>query len=103
MAGGWFTRTHLPAKLAAAGGPDWQVLEPLGCDPAVHDLAAQTVHGARAACLILPRMARSAVRCPSDIAYAIWPPGSPASGIPAEAAFIDQDPQLSHGDRPWPR
>ena len=36
MAGGWFTRVHLPARLTAAGGAGWRVLEPMGCDPAIH-------------------------------------------------------------------
>ena len=43
MAGGWFTRVHLPAKLREAGAQGWSVLELLGCLPALHDLAVQVL------------------------------------------------------------
>ncbi|MFN6058627.1 MAG: cobalamin biosynthesis protein CbiX, partial [Paracoccaceae bacterium] len=38
MTGGWFTKVQIPKRLAEAGAEGWTVLEPFGCDPAVHDL-----------------------------------------------------------------
>ena len=41
MAGGWFTRVHIPQRLAEAGATGWRMLEPFGCLTAVHDLTVQ--------------------------------------------------------------
>lgn len=100
MAGGWFTRIHLPAKLRAAGGADWRVLEPFGCNPALHDLAVDVVAQA------LTRQAQAQVlvaahgsfktSVPSDIANHLAAKLKSALGLArCEAAFIDQSPQLS--------
>jgi len=95
MAGGWFTRTHLPAKLAEAGGPDWQVLEPMGCDPAVHDLTLHLALQANPTSLILAAHGSSRSPVPSDIAHHLAERIT-AAGLPTQAAFIDQSPQLAH-------
>lgn len=95
MAGGWFTRSHLPAKLAAAGAPQWQVLEPLGCDPTVHDLILQTVRDAAPGRVLLAAHGSFKSPVPSDIAHHIAQRITAETGIPAQAAFIDQDPQLA--------
>ena len=63
MAGGWFTRVHLPARLAAAGAAGWQVLEPLGCDPALHDLAVRSPVTKRPTPWFWPPMGRSKAAC----------------------------------------
>ena len=41
MADGWFTQTHLPARLAAAGAADARLLAPFGLDPAVQALTVR--------------------------------------------------------------
>ena len=96
MAGGWFTRTNLPAKLAQAGGPDWQVLEPMGCDPALHDLTVTLARHTNASSLILAAHGSSRSPAPSDIAHHLACRITHEAGIPTKAAFIDQDPQLAH-------
>ncbi len=95
MAGGWFTRVILPAKLAAAGASDWQVLEPLGCDPAVHDLAVTLVREAEADSLLLAAHGSSQSPVPADIATHLASRIARDCGIRAEAAFIDQPPRLA--------
>lgn len=99
MAGGWFTRIHLPKRLRAAGGQGWRVLEPLGCDPALHDLAAQLVAEAYAGTssgpVLLAAHGSFKSPVPSDIAHHVAGVIARKTGAQVEAAFIDQDPQLS--------
>ncbi len=102
MAGGWFTRVHLPSKLRAAGGTDWRVLEPFGCDPALHDLAVQVVAQALAgqdpaqAQVLIAAHGSFKTSVPSDIANHLAVKIKSALGLGrVEAAFIDQAPQLA--------
>jgi sirohydrochlorin ferrochelatase len=95
MAGGWFTRSHLPAKLVAAGAVNWQVLEPLGCDPALHDLVIHQLRQAAPQRVLLAAHGSFKSPVPSDIAYHLAQRITAETGIPAQAAFIDQDPQLA--------
>ena len=96
MAGGWFTRSHLPAKLAEAGGRNWQVLEPMGCDPAIHDLGVEVVRRSGASSVVLAAHGSSRSSVPSDIARHLAGRIGRETGIArVEAAFIDQVPQLS--------
>ena len=100
MAGGWFTRARLPQRLAEAGGSGWRVLEPLGCDPAVHDLAARIVGTAGAEeggadRVLLAAHGSFESRVPADIARHVAGLIERATGVPAEARFIDQAPRLS--------
>ncbi|MBC7479512.1 MAG: cobalamin biosynthesis protein CbiX, partial [Pseudorhodobacter sp.] len=95
MAGGWFTRTHLPKRLTEAGGPNWTVLEPMGCDPAVHDLTVTQARRSAAKSLILAAHGSSRSTVPSDIARHLAHRITTETAIPTEAAFIDQTPQLA--------
>ena len=96
MAGGWFTRTHLPARLAEAGGMGWTVLEPMGCDPAVHDLTVEQARRCGAKSLILAAHGSSRSSVPSDIARMVARRIAVETGIAeVEAAFIDQSPPLA--------
>ncbi len=99
MAGGWFSRTHLPARLRAAGGQGWGVLEPLGCNPALHDLAAQVVTEAFAGGPLGPVLlaAHGSFKSPvpSDIALHVAGVIRQKTGAQVTAAFIDQEPQLA--------
>lgn len=98
MAGGWFTRVHLPKRLAEAGSKDWTVLEPMGCDPAVHDLAAQIALEAGAvSSVILAAHGSGQSRVPADIAHHVAGLIAARCGVPATAAFIDQAPRLAEG------
>ena len=104
MAGGWFTRIALPKRLAEAGASGWQVLEPFGCDPALHDLAADIVAEALAAhqmdpaqsALLLAAHGSFKSPVPADIARHLSARIGAATGLArVEAAFIDQIPQLA--------
>lgn len=95
MAGGWFSRVQLPAKLAEVQGADWQVLEPLGCDGAIHALALQIVRAAAPASVILAAHGSYQSTVPADIARHVAENIAESCGIRAEAAFIDQSPQLA--------
>ena len=101
MAGGWFTRLHLPARLADVGGRDWRVLEPLGCDPALHDLTMRVAVQSGADRLILAAHGSFKSSAPSDIARHVASLIS-AAGVRVEVGFIDQAPQLDslHGHGP---
>lgn len=97
MAGGWFVRTHLPARLLEAGARDWGVLEPLGCDDAVQELAVTLVAEAAPVGSVLVAAhgsGRSSV--PSDVAVHLAGKIAARTGIArVEAAFIDQSPTLA--------
>ncbi len=94
MAGGWFTRAHLPAQIAAAGGQGWQVLEPLGCDPGLHQLAVDQIvrSGAKGAVLAAHGSGRS--RAPGMLAQHLASRIARETGTPTRAAFIEQEPKL---------
>lgn len=49
IAQGWFTRAHLPARLAAAGAEAAAILAPFGDDPAARSLAAHLLREAASA------------------------------------------------------
>ena len=96
MAGGWFTRILLPSRLAEAGVKGWTVLEPMGCDPAVHALVIEILREHLPARRILlaahgsgksPAPAAIATRLAARIAIEL--------GIPAEAAFLEQSPRIA--------
>lgn len=95
MAGGWFTRAHLPRRLAEAGGAGWQVLEPMGCDPAIHDLAVTLARETGAAEVVLAAHGSGRSSVPSDIAVHVAGRIAAELGVRAEAAFIDQAPRLA--------
>lgn len=95
MAGGWFTRVQIPKKLAEAGAIGWSVLEPFGCDPAVHDLCVTLVREAGADQMILAAHGSFKSPAPSDIAFHVAERIGAATGAEVAAGFIDQEPQLS--------
>lgn len=95
MAGGWFTKVQIPKKLAEAGAVGWTVLEPFGCDPAVHDLCVTLAREAGADRVILAAHGSFKSPVPSDIAFHVAGRIAAEAGVAAETGFIDQDPQLS--------
>lgn len=94
MAGGWFTRVHLPAQLAKAGAQGWQVLEPFGCDPAVHDLAVAVARESGADAVLLAAHGSFKSPVPAAIAGHVATRITAETGLAARAAYIDQTPQL---------
>ncbi len=110
MADGWFTRDHLPKKLAEAGGADWHVLDPFGIDPAVQSLAVTLALEA----------AEAQRRTPAETSLLLAAHGSFRSPAPARvaqevaerlraagfarvgAAFIDQSPRLAEAAADYP-
>ena len=99
MAGGWFTRTHLPERLTAAGGAGWRVLDPFGIDPSVQALAltvATEAGLAEGGALLLAAHGSFRSPAPSEVANTVAADIGAALGLTrAQAAFIDQDPKLS--------
>lgn len=101
MAEGWFTRTHLPKRVAAAGGQGWTVLRPFGTDPAV---ARLTVDLARDAGRPVLLVGHGSFRSPEpsrivrDMAARI----GAETGRICRAAFIDQSPQIAEVARTMP-
>nr|WP_152828483.1 cobalamin biosynthesis protein CbiX [Fertoeibacter niger] len=103
MACGWFTRTHLPARLAGAGGAGWHILPPFGCDAGVQALAVTIVQESAAARGLAPAdtsvllAAHGSFRspAPAQIADAVAARIAAAGFGRAEAAFIDQSPQIA--------
>ncbi len=96
MAGGWFTRVHLPKRLREAGAQDWQVLEPMGCDPAVQDLAVQIVaEVGMVDQVILAAHGSGQSSVPSDIAHHLAGLITARLGLQVQVGFIDQTPRLA--------
>lgn len=102
MAGGWFTRTHLPERLQAAGGAGWRVLTPFGCDPAVQDLTVAIARAAGAGPdpaeveMILAAHGSFRSPAPSEVARAVAQRIRAETGFGrVETAFIDQSPRLA--------
>jgi sirohydrochlorin ferrochelatase len=103
MAGGWFTRTHLPEKLAEAGGTGWRVLPPFGLDEAVQALAVTVLRealaeaGQRADQTQVLLAAHGSFRspAPAEVAYAVAARVERALGLKGVAVgFIDQSPRI---------
>ncbi|MGL4239282.1 sirohydrochlorin chelatase [Tabrizicola sp.] len=95
MAGGWFAKVQIPARLGEAGAIGWRVLEPFGCDPTVHDLCVTLVREAGAREVILAAHGSFKSSVPSDIAQHVAAGIAAETGARVAARFIDQDPQLA--------
>ncbi|MFN5998873.1 MAG: sirohydrochlorin chelatase [Paracoccaceae bacterium] len=95
MTGGWFTKVQIPKRLAEAGAEGWTVLEPFGCDPAVHDLCVDIVREAGASQAILAAHGSFKSSVPSDIAVHVAWRIAGETGADVAAGFIDQEPQLA--------
>lgn len=102
MAGGWFTRTHLPARLAAAGGGAWRILPPFGEDAGVQaltvTLAREAAAGRAPAKVDVLLAAHGSFRSPepSNIAWRMANRIQAETGFArVESAFIDQSPRIA--------
>ncbi|MGP3699272.1 sirohydrochlorin chelatase [Rhodobacter sp. NSM] len=98
MAGGWFTLTNLPRQLASAGGGDWRIADPFGTDPAVEDLtvalAREALAETPAPAILLAAHGSFRSKAPSDVARRMALRLASETGIPCEAAFIEQEPRI---------
>jgi sirohydrochlorin ferrochelatase len=99
MAAGWFTRTHLPQRLADVGAGGWRVLDPFGTDPRVQALALALVREAGLEAggdLLLAAHGSFRSAAPGDVARQVAGDIGAALGLArAQAAFIDQTPRLA--------
>lgn len=104
MAGGWFTRDHLPKQLAAAGGAAWRLLDPFGLDAGVQSLTVTLAREAAIATgkppqdlhLLLAAHGSFRSPAPSEVAYAMAARIKADLGFASvQAAFIDQSPQIA--------
>jgi len=104
MAGGWFTATHLPARLAEAGGVNWQILPPFGLDGDVQSLALTMVReglalpaGSRGQSSVLIA-AHGSFRspAPAEVAFGLARKVAQDLGVGrVEVGFIDQSPRIA--------
>ena len=103
MAGGWFTQVNLPARLAAAGGHGWRITDPLGTDPALHDLTVAIVRealaGAAAGSILLAAHGSSRSPAPAEVAQRMARRLTAETGLPCDAAFIEQPPRIAEAAR----
>lgn len=99
MAGGWFTATHLPDRLAQAGAANWRVLTPFGLDPQVQalavSLALHATQGQTHRQVLLAAHGSFRSNAPSDVAYAMVGRLLTAGIDDAKAGFIDQSPRIA--------
>lgn len=111
MADGWFTRDHLPKRLAEARGSGWTVLDPFGIDDAVQrltiDLAreAAATRGLHAADTSVLLAAHGSFRSPAParVANAMAARLATETGFArVEAAFIDQSPRIAEAAAGFP-
>ncbi|WP_045391434.1 CbiX/SirB N-terminal domain-containing protein [Falsirhodobacter sp. alg1] len=94
MAEGWFTRVHLPERLAQSGGEGWRILPPFGSDPALIDLTL-AVAAAQNRPILLAAHGSFRSPVPAQIADDMAARIVAATGMPCRAGFIDQSPQIA--------
>ncbi len=94
MAGGWFTGAQIPARLRAAGAGEWRLLPPLGSLPGLQDLTVTLARESGARRILLAAHGSFKSRAPAAIAGQMAARITAETGIPADAAFIEQSPRL---------
>ncbi len=104
MADGWFTQTHLPARLTEAGAGEVVQLAPFGLDPAVQELTVTLAREAAVAAgrapaeteVLLAAHGSFRSRAPSAVARAMAERLAAEGGFRrVEAAFIDEQPRIA--------
>lgn len=100
MSCGWFTATHLPARLAEAGAPGWRILPPFGCDPAVQDLAVAIARDSGARALLLAAHGSGRSPMPAAVTRLVAARIRAEAGIPRVVpGFIEQSPRIDEAAR----
>lgn len=101
MSDGWFTATHLPARLAQANAANWRILAPFGLDPEVQALVVKIAleatrgHALPLAEVLLAAHGSFRSTAPSEVAYAMAQQLRAAGLAQIEVGFIDQSPKIS--------
>jgi sirohydrochlorin ferrochelatase len=104
MADGWFTQTHLPQRLLAAGFARVDQLAPMGMDPGIRDLCVTLIAEACAdsalpageAEVLLAAHGSSRSAAPANVAREVARLiARRLENSRVEAAFIDQSPQIA--------
>ena len=99
MADGWFTQTHLPERLTAAGAGVMTLLTPFGLDPAVQDLTVDLARRAAAGGateLLLAAHGSFRSPAPATVARAMAAQIRAETGLArVETGFIDQQPRIA--------
>lgn len=108
MSGGWFVRVKLPQRIGRVCGGSFEMLRPLGLDPALHSLCLDAaLEGARAAGLPPARttLLLAAHGSPSDpapreaVAAALRVIAGAAAFRDVRPGFIDEAPFLGEAAR----
>lgn len=103
MAEGWFTRTNLPRRLAAAGGGNLVQLLPFGTDPLLIDLMAAAAHGpASAKGLLIAAHGSKVSKTSSETTYAMVESLKHLGFSPVQAGFVEEAPFLADVARDMP-
>lgn len=99
MADGWFTQTHLPERLAAAGAGAVTLLTPFGLDPAVQTLTVDLARSAMAEGateVLLAAHGSFRSPAPASVARAMAARIRAETGLArVETGFIDQQPRIA--------
>lgn len=103
MAEGWFTRTNLPRRLAAAGGENLIQLSPFGTDPALVALMAAAAQGSISGQGLLVAAHGSKVsKTSSETTYAMVESLKRLGFSPVKAGFVEEAPFLADVARDMP-
>jgi sirohydrochlorin ferrochelatase len=103
MAEGWFTRTNLPRRLAAAGAKDLVQLPPFGTDPALVDLMAAAARPWADQGLLIAAHGSKVSKTSSDTTYAMVKSLEALGFSPVKAGFVEEAPFLVDVARDMPQ
>lgn len=103
MAEGWFTRTNLPRRLAAAGCKDLVQLAPFGTDPALITLMANAARKAAAKGLLIAAHGSKVSKTSSHTTYAMVQSLEELGFSPVRAGFVEEAPFLADVAREMPQ
>lgn len=96
MAEGWFTRTNLPRRLAAANSAALTQLAPFGTDPALPDLMTQEARKAGAdAGLLIAAHGSKVSKTSSDTTYQMVESLKARGFAQVRAGFVEEAPFLA--------
>jgi sirohydrochlorin ferrochelatase len=97
MAEGWFTRTNLPRRLAAAGGTALRQLAPFGTDEGLPDLMAAAAGGAApeaGRALLIAAHGSKVSKTSSETSYKMVAEMEARGFGPVKAGFVEEAPFL---------
>lgn len=95
MAEGWFTKTNLPRRLAAAGAGHLRQLPPFGCDPQLPDLMADAARRGGKGGLLIAAHGSKVSKTSSDTTYQMVRALETRGFAPVRAGFVEEAPFLA--------